>query len=157
MPKPIMKVEKLKMSTENGSFPGNFFKFPSFLNTYPNSQAFTKVCQRNIETLTEINTILYSSFSSIITRQAELMQKETQDIIKIMSTIMSAPNSVENHATLVAETSKDKLDKSLANMREIATDLSQAQEKAASILSTRIREGADEWHSVVKIRQKQVA
>lgn len=145
------------MSNESGSFPGNLFKIPSFLNVLPTVQPYIKAWQRNAEVVSEVNSIIYSGYTSAVRRQSELWQQEAGNIAKFWSSLFSAPASIEHHAVFCAETSKESLDKRLNNLREIAADLSQAQEKASDVLKSRFREGVEEWHNVAKLRHKKMA
>lgn len=120
------------------------FRLPQF-----DFEAAVKLQKKNVETWTAVSQSVFETFKSLFQSQSELYRQNAEEFSRSISAIWSLPTPQEK-VIKQAEISKLAVEKSLANLSEIAETISKCNAQAIETVSTRINEGLNELRDIVK-------
>lgn len=107
--------------------------------------------RKNIEALTQANQLAVEGVQAVTRRQVEIA-RQTFEEFSTMVRELTQPASPEDRIAKHAELSKQALEKSLVNARELTDLVTKANSEAFSVINKRIAEGLDEVRDFAKKR-----
>lgn len=147
----------------NPFFEMDFSKFADFTKMASefkgpfNMEPMLAAQRRNIEAMTAVNQAAYESMQSLARRQAEMARQSMEDLMSLMSGMMSSPASPEEKVIRQAEASKMAVEKCIANARDVADTFSKCNTQAMEVVANRLSEGLEELRGMMKSRQQNAA
>jgi len=110
-------------------------------------QALLATQRKNIEALTAANQKVVQGMQAVAKRQSEILAQAMAEISTAAQQVASAGNPQEMTAKQ-AELTKQAFEKALANMRELAEMISQANTQAFEVINKRVSESLDELRNL---------
>ena len=122
------------------------FKMPSF-----DVEGVVAMQRKNIEAFTQANQLAVEGFQAIARRQVEIARQAMEEFQSALRELTS-PASPEDRVAKQAEYSKQALEKSVANAREISEIVTKANSEAIAVINKRVAESLDEVRDFAKKR-----
>lgn len=107
--------------------------------------------RKNIEAFTQANQLAVEGFQAVARRQVEIARQAFEEFSSVVKEFTS-PGSPEDRIAKQAEYSKQALEKSVANARELGEIVSKANTEAFAVLNKRVTESLDEVRDFAKKR-----
>jgi phasin family protein len=99
--------------------------------------------QKNFEALTAANKLAVEGFQAIAKRQAELVREAFEHGVKATE-ILAASKTPEDRLLKQADLSKEAIETSLANVRELTVLWTKSADKTVDVVASRMAESFDE-------------
>lgn len=115
----------------------------SFQGAGFNTNAWTEISRKNLETIAEANRICFEGLQAAGQRQAEILRQSLEEAVAAVSAI-AEQGAPEKRAALQIELVKQSYEKMLTNLRELGAINSKSTSEAAEKINRRIAENLDE-------------
>ncbi len=117
-------------------------------------EALVSSQRKNIEALTQANKLAYDGVQAIVKRQVEILRSTVDEVSQVTKN-MAEPGSPQDKAAKQAEITKDMMERSLSNMRELAEMVAKSNSEAFELLNKRFTQGVGEMQDAfAKITKK---
>jgi phasin family protein len=103
--------------------------------------------KKNIEALTEANKLAYEGVQALFKRQAELVRQSVEEASSAAQEISKAGNVNERMAKQT-EITKEAVEKTLANMREMSEMVVKSNSEVVDLLNSRFTQSLDEMKTM---------
>jgi phasin family protein len=109
--------------------------------------------KKNLEALTSANRVAFEGLQTVAKRQAEILQETMNETSKAVDQLSKA-GSPQDLAAKQAELTKSAFERALANMRELAELVANANQEATNTVNSRISASLDEIREyALKLKQ----
>ncbi len=134
----------------NSFFTSGFFKaFDNFSTPPFDPSRFIEAQRRNIQTFSEAQQIMFRSFQTIVTRQAEIVSQILQEQSSMTSELLK-DGKPEDKLARNAEIIKKSCEKTLAGMSEIGELVRKSNTDTSSVLNKRLSAGLREIKDAIE-------
>jgi phasin family protein len=114
-----------------------------------NMEPMMNAWRRNMETCATVNQSTTETWQSILCCQTDFWRQWMDECTNTMNTVMSKP-SPEEKVLCQAEMSKAAVEKCIANVRNIADNISKCQSQTMETVATRMGESIEELRCMMK-------
>jgi len=111
-------------------------------------QALMALQQKNMEALQLANKTMLDGFQTVMKRELELARSSVEEAMKTLQELMKETDPKAN-TQMRFDLAKETLEKSMANVKELAELTQRSNEEAFSILNKRTLESFDEVRDVL--------
>lgn len=134
----------------NSFFTSGFFKaFDNFGSLPFDTGRFIEAQRRNIQTFSEAQQIMFRSYQTIVTRQAEIFSQILQEQSCMTSELLKE-GKPEDKLARNAELLKKSCEKTLAGMNEIGEIVRKSNTDTSSVLNKRLSAGLREIKDAIE-------
>jgi phasin family protein len=113
------------------------------LPALPDMEAFVTAHRRNMETLSATNRVALEGAQAVARRHMEIMQQSMSEMTDAMKALASLEGP-QAKAAKQAEMLKKAYERAMANMKELADMIRQANTEALELINKRFAEAMDE-------------
>jgi phasin family protein len=150
----------MKKSSQYPFFETDFSKFmdvtklmADFKMPQMDVEAVMAAQRKNVEALSAANQLAFEGFQELARRQSEIVRQTIQETTSLFNGAM-APTSPEDKMTQQSDLTRQALEKSLTNMKELSDMMAKANYEAIEVLSNRVREGIEELQNLMQQPKK---
>lgn len=124
--------------------------FGEFKMPFANMESIAASQRKNVEALTAANQALFESIQSFARRQTELARQSFESASSTAQAVISAPTPQEKVAKQ-AEATKETLERSLANVKELTELMAKNQYQAIEMVSNCVSQSLSDLQNLVKV------
>ncbi|MGB4101762.1 MAG: phasin family protein [Alphaproteobacteria bacterium] len=121
------------------------FKMPGMVDM----EAVMDAQRKNMQALAAANQMAIEGMQAVLRRQSEIMRQGMEESSKLMNGV-AASASAEEKIAKQAELTKNVLDRTLGNAKELAEMLTRSNYEALEVISTRVGESLEELRGMMK-------
>jgi phasin family protein len=122
------------------------------LPALPDMEAFVAANRKNMETLSATNRVALEGAQAVARRHMEIMQQSMAEMTEAMKAL-STLEGPQAKAAKQAELLKNAYEKAMANMKELADLIRQANGEALELINKRFAEAMDEVKTLAQKSQ----
>ena len=109
--------------------------------------------RKNIEAVTEANSLIFAGVQAVLKRQAEILQASMEQAHAVANEIM-VPGAPETKVARQTEVVQTAFQAALFNMKELADMVTKSNMEASTVISKRVSDSFDEMKTVLKVVDK---
>ncbi len=108
--------------------------------------------RKNLEALTQANQLAVEGVQAVLRRQAEITRQAMEDFSAMFRDFVQPNGSPEDRIAKQAEYSKQAIEKSLSNAKELTEMVTKANTEAFNVINKRVTDSLDEVRDFAKQR-----